>query len=160
VNNIDYSHDSPVPILPDSTSGLLDWYSDYWRTPEETIEDETGDCEDMAILLTSLLRSYNKRTFAVWCINIRSETPSTSGHVAVAFPVADGHIAILDPAGNYYTGISFGRLSSELVSTEINKWLLHWDDKIPNAWIKAVFSDNMYKEFSSTSEFLEWFSNQ
>lgn len=31
---------------------------DYWQTPEETLSYSTGDCEDFAILLCSLLRAY------------------------------------------------------------------------------------------------------
>ena len=46
VNNISYSYDSPMPVLPEFVSGELIWRQDYWRKPEETIEDETGDCED------------------------------------------------------------------------------------------------------------------
>ena len=80
--------------------------------------------------------------------------------MAVAFPVADGRIAILDPAGNYYTGFPYGRLGSEPVSTGIYVWLLRWNEKIPDAQVKAVFSDNMYQEFSSNDEFIEWFNNR
>ena len=34
------------------------WGEDYWQTPEETLSYHTGDCEDFAILLCSLLRAY------------------------------------------------------------------------------------------------------
>jgi len=33
------------------------WSEDYWQTPEETLSYRTGDCEDYAILLCSLLRA-------------------------------------------------------------------------------------------------------
>ncbi len=60
VSNISYSYDSYMPVLPESMSGGLIWQQDYWRMPEETIEDEVGDCEDMALLLASMLLSYNE----------------------------------------------------------------------------------------------------
>ena len=34
-----------------------EWGEDYWQLPSTTIEKGTGDCEDQAILLTSLLRA-------------------------------------------------------------------------------------------------------
>ena len=34
------------------------WGGDYWQTPEETLSYRTGDCEDFAILLCSILRAY------------------------------------------------------------------------------------------------------
>ncbi len=98
VSNISYSYDSYMPILPESISGGLIWHQDYWRMPEETLEDETGDCEDMAVLLASMLRSYNEGEYAIWALRIRS---GDVGHVAVAFPVQGGRLTILDPAGNY-----------------------------------------------------------
>lgn len=160
VKNIRYSNDSPVPILPSSVTGQVDWFSEYWRTPEETLEDEAGDCEDMAILLASLVKCYNESKFAIWCIGIGSDTPDVGGHIAVAFPVKNGQIAILDPAGNYYTGQFYGQFVSESVTSEINKWLLKWKEQIPDARIKSVFTESMYEEFSSTSEFLDWFAQQ
>ncbi len=152
VNNISYSYDSYMPILPESISGGLIWQQDYWRMPEETIEDETGDCEDMAVLLASMLRSYNEGKYRIWVLVIRSEE---SGHAAVAFPVQGGKLAILDPAGNYYTG-QYGSLQAESISVAVNKWLSHWQREMPGAEIVEVFSEDVYEEFSSTAEFVTW----
>lgn len=44
-NNIDYKSDKEVWRIPD-----------YWQFPSTTIKKRTGDCEDQAMLLTSLLR--------------------------------------------------------------------------------------------------------
>jgi len=155
VSNISYSYDSYMPILPESISGGLIWQQDYWRMPEETLEDETGDCEDMAVLLASMLRSYNEGKYQIWVLVIRSSVPEAKGHVAVAFPVQGGKLAILDPAGNYYTG-QYGSLQSESISVAVNKWLSHWQSKMPDAEIIGVFSEDIFEEFSSAAEFITW----
>ncbi len=155
VNNIAYSYDSYIPILPETISGELIWRQEYWRTPEETIGDETGDCEDMALLLASMLRSYNEGEYQVWVLVIRSSVPEVKGHVAMAFPVQDSKLTILDPAGNYHTG-QYESLQSESVSIAVNNWLSHWQSEMPSAEIVEVFSEDIYKEFSSTAEFITW----
>ena len=155
VSNISYSYDSYMPILPENMSDELIWRQEYWRTPEETIGDETGDCEDMALLLASMLRSYNEGEYTIWVLGISSNIPEYKGHLAVAFPVQGGQLAILDPAGNYYTG-QYGSLQSKSVSIAVNNWLSHWQREMPGAEITGVFSEDIYEEFSSTAEFITW----
>ena len=118
--------------------------------------DETGDCEDMALLLASMLRSYNEPNYDVWVLLIRSSVPEVPGHAAVAFPVAGGRLTILDPAGNYYTGYPYGTLQSESASVAVSKWLSHWAREMPGAEIVEAFSETDYQQFSSTDEFLTW----
>ena len=156
VNNISYSYDSYMPVLPGNLSGELVWQESCWRVPEETLEAETGDCEDMAVLLASMLRSYNEGNYAIWVLTIRSSEPEVKGHVAVAFPVAGGELTILDPAGNYYTGYPYGSLGSDIASVAVSKWLSHWTRKMPGAEIVEAFSEDLHKEFSDTDEFLTW----
>lgn len=153
VNNIEYSSDSHTPILPPTIGGRLIWTKDFWRMPEETIEDEAGDCEDMAVLLVSLMLSYNNQGYAVWAIGISNED---SGHLAVAFPVAGNRLAILDPAGNYYTGSQQGWLQSYDINRAVNDWLSRWKQKIPGAKISCIFSNDFYREFADTEEFINW----
>jgi len=156
VNNISYSYDSYMPVLPGTISGELTWWEECWRMPEETLADETGDCEDVAVLLASMLRSYNEGRYRIWVLVIRSSVPEAAGHVAVAFPVTDGRLTILDPAGNYYTGYRTGSLGSESVSVAVNKWLSHWASEMPGAEIIEAFSEDFHEEFSGTAEFLTW----
>ncbi|MDO9580978.1 MAG: transglutaminase-like domain-containing protein [Bacteroidales bacterium] len=156
VKNISYSYDSYMPVLPGTISGELIWHEECWRMPEETLGDKTGDCEDMAVLLASMLRSYNEGEYAIWALKIRSSVPEVTGHVAVAFPVAGGNLTILDPAGNYYTGYQYGSLRSESASVAVNNWLSHWNRDMPGAEIVTAFSENSYHQFSSTAEFLTW----
>jgi hypothetical protein len=153
VNNIDYSLDTPLPILPITSIGKLFgtmfWLEEYWRLPEETIEDGMGDCEDMAVLLTSMIINYNEGRYDAWAIGIQSEY---GGHMAVAIPVEGGKLAILDPVGDFYTGM----VSDKPVSEAINEWLRHWSEKIPNAYVNVVFNNELYELFDSNDEFIAW----
>jgi len=156
VDNISYSYDSHMPVLPEDISGELTWWQSCWRLPQETLEDETGDCEDMATLLASMLRSYDEGSYEVWVLSIYSSDPELPGHAAVAFPVAGGKLTILDPAGNYYTGYPYRSLRSERASVAVSRWFSHWEDDLPGARIVEAFSETDYQEFSSTAEFLAW----
>jgi hypothetical protein len=152
VNNITYSYDSYMPVLPGTISGVLSWRGECWRTPEETLEDETGDCEDMALLLASMMLNYNEGRYFVWLVAISA--PS-GAHLAVALPVVDNQLAILDPAGNYYTG-QYGSLHQESISLATNNWLSYWSSELPGAEIVQVFSKDIDEHFDDTNEFITW----
>ena len=155
VNNISYSCDSYIPCFPGVISGEFIWRQEYWRMPEETLNDKTGDCEDMAVLLASMIRSYNQKEYAVWLLEIASNTEEKA-HLAVAFPVKGGNLTILDPAGKYYTGAEYGSIMSKSTSVAVSKWLSSWEKSMPGVAITTVFSESIYEEFSSTDEFLKW----
>ncbi|MFC1912896.1 transglutaminase-like domain-containing protein [Chloroflexota bacterium] len=157
VNNIVYSYDSYIPILPDTLSGQIRWFPEYWRMPEETLNDGTGDCEDMATLLASMIMSYTESRYETWVLVITSTDPSTPGHVGTAFPVADGRLTIIDPTGNYYTGYRNRTLGSETAAVAVARWLSYWENNdMPGAKIIAAFSDDFYRDFSDTEAFLTW----
>jgi len=155
-DNISYSYDSYMPALPEDMSGELVWWPSCWRMPEDTLTDETGDCEDMAVLLASMLQSYNQGQYAVWVVVIRSSTQEVPGHAAVAFPVAGGNLTILDPAGHYYTGGPYWSLRSERAAVAIRDWLSYWEDEIPGVEVVEAFSGAEHHQFSGTTEFLAW----
>ena len=156
-NNIDYSRDSYMPILPELMSGNLTWTRDFWRMPAETMEEGAGDCEDTALLLASMLLNYNEGDFTVWMLGIQTYEPENRAHVAVAFLVEGGLLTILDPSANYYTcNYSGGEVRAFDVAVAIDDWLSHWEKEIPNAEIYLVFSDEFYRHISSTEEFITW----
>lgn len=153
VNNIAYNYDGLFPVLPSMMSGDVEYTTEMWQFPNETLNLERGDCEDMAILLCSLVRGYSQEYWTE-CILIAS---SSAGHAAVQIPVSEGKLAILDPAGNYYTSNFLGNLVSKDISTEINSWLNHWKPQMgSDVQVYRVFSDYMDQSFSSTSEYTSW----
>jgi len=153
VSNITYSSDGLIPVLPQDISGELTWAPECWQTPEETIVAEVGDCEDMAVLLASMLLSYNEGKFGIWLLGISN---GEVGHLAVAFPVQGDNLSILDPAGNYYTGYQYGPITQESKSIAVRRWLSNWNREMPGAEVVEVFSEDFYEEFSGTDEFLTW----
>lgn len=154
VGNIEYNSDSRLPYLPYYLSPVssISWHQDYWRMPSETLADEVGDCEDMATLLASMIINYfSSEGYPCWCIIWHSDE---SGHAAVAFPVENDKLTILDPAGNYRTGTYYS-LGSDDISIAVNDWLDHWKPE-PGIYVSGVFSETVYETFDTTEEFVEW----
>lgn len=154
VNNIEYRHDGLYPMLPDDPSWGLDFWTEVYQFPNETLSLRQGDCEDMAMLLCSMIRCYTNQQYWAEAIGIRS---SSSGHVGVQIPVSGYRLVILDPAGKYYSHDTFGNIAFNSITTEINNWLNYWKSDMGNdVYVHRVFSDYMDRPFSSTSEYISW----
>lgn len=86
---------------------------DYWQLPRETLSLGTGDCEDFAILLCSLLRAYGYRASDVYVVG-GSSTTGGPGHAWVVARIG-GIWWTIEPQYNTLTGlwwfISSGQLS-------------------------------------------------
>jgi hypothetical protein len=87
--------------------------SEYWQLPMETIELRTGDCEDFAILLCSLLRAYG--------------VPSDQVYVAVGFgeDQAHGHAYLVE---KWYQGI--WRLTEPQAGAWAGVLLMDWATEV------------------------------
>jgi len=155
VSNIEYRYDGLSPILPSSPSGNIEYSDEMWQFPKETLNLMKGDCEDMAVLLTSMILSYGGTKFGgAECISIEG---SLGGHVGVQILVAGDKLTILDPAGKYYTQTWYGSIDSKDISTEIDNWLNYWQSEMGNdVRVERVFSNDLDKSFSSTSEYISW----
>jgi len=70
-NSITYKYDSDVHGV-----------EDYWQLPKETLQLRTGDCEDSAILLCSLLRAAGYSSNDVYVVVGESDG---KGHAWVSF---------------------------------------------------------------------------
>lgn len=159
--NIEYSQDSPTPLLPESVYGTLEWRGDFWRMPAETIRDGTGDCEDISLLLASMLLNYNQRRFPIWLVGVKSAGFQPRAHVAVAIPSANNQLTIFDIASHYYTPfLTIGGIGSQDVPLAVDHWLNHLEKEMPDTQIYVVFSENFYQEFSGSEEFIDWASRR
>jgi len=154
VNNIKYRYDGPYPILPLDPSSPMTLLEEMWQFPNQTLALGKGDCDDMAILLASMIYSYGSQKYFVECIWI-------TAHLAVYIPVSGGNICILDPAGQYYTnsGPSSYSITQKDISTEVNAWLDYWDSMYPEHSphvVYLVFSAYLYEYFGDTAAFINW----
>jgi hypothetical protein len=155
-NNIEYSYDSPLPVLPLDLleGGDLEWFKEFWQYPVETIYWGTGDCEDQSLLLASMIKNYGHGETYAYCIGISN---GESGHVAVALPVTDNRMVIFDPTGQYYSSDWTGEIAFWDVETALNDWLTWWSDQMPGAEVDLFFDDEDYYEFDGNDEFIEWY---
>ncbi len=69
---------------------------DYWRIPSETLAARSGDCDDLAILLCSILRNYISPekvycAFGLWTLN-----GETTGHMWVVTQDGSGDDRIIE----------------------------------------------------------------
>jgi flagellar basal body rod protein FlgB len=154
VENIEYRYDGLYPMLPDTPFGSLEFWDEMWQFPNETLKLSMGDCEDMAILLASMIRSYNDMKYSVEVVIISG---AKGAHAGVQLPVQGGKIVILDPAGHYYTHDAWGNIASKDIETEINNWLNYWKPYLgSDVRVVRVFSDYIDKGFNNTSDYLSW----
>ena len=152
--DIVYSSDPVEPWLP-LIGGEVNWTRDYWRFPNETITEKTGDCEDQALLLSSMLKAYTGNSKPIWCIAWSNETV---GHLAVAILVDDEKLCIMDPAGGFYIHDDYGRLTGLPVEEAVEKWLNYWNT--PGAYVCLVFDEDERYGFDCTAEFIRWFKTR
>jgi archaellum component FlaC len=157
VANIAYRADGYYPILPDDPRNDLTLWDDMWQTPAQTLELGKGDCEDMSILLVSMIRCYNDDQYYTEVIVI-------TGHAAVYLPFEDNQICILDPAGHYYTNTGYPNYHIyDDTATEVNSWLNQWNIWAPEDApheINWIFSSYIWEDFTSNHEFINWLNGR
>ena len=91
MNSTYYQYDS-VAIRSENTTK-----SNYWKLANETLIDLGGDCEDLAVLVYSIIKPYINNTYLLEWYN------DVTGHVAVITYV-NGFWYIIDPAGDWLNG--------------------------------------------------------
>jgi len=94
--NLEYLDDDFHQYLAD---GVLESYQDFLSLPNETLARGGGDCEDLATLTYTMLKTVLKKGEQIYIVQIGG---SGVWHVGVIYRVGD-KIMILDPAGGYVT---------------------------------------------------------
>lgn len=160
--NIEYREDGLYPALPDNptkTSELnLQMTDQMAQLPNETLSIRMGDCEDIANLLTSLIRAYYNNRFLVENIWITGEN---AGHVAVLIPFDGEKIVVMDPIRDYYSHDTLGNIWVNTISTEIYNWMNIWRPSLGNdVHVYRVYSDYMDRFFNGTEEYINWMYNR
>lgn len=155
---IKYQPDGLFPTLSTELSGDVQYNDEMWQFPNETLSLRRGDCEDMAILLCSMILRYTGENYWTECITLEG---SKSAHMGVQILVVEDKLTILDPAGRYYTSDGGRALVSKSVSTEINKWLNHWKSGLgSDVYVSEVFANYLDETFSTTSKYISWMSSR
>jgi hypothetical protein len=152
-SNIRVRADGLYPVLPPDPSGKLSFTDDCWQFPNETLMLRRGDCEDVAVLLTSMIKYYAP-ALQVECVAVKAER---GGHMAVQIKASDHTMAILDPGIYYCTHDDVGNVAFKEIYSEVHGWLdllkLSLGEDVQ---VFLVFSDNMHIEFNSTKQYVGW----
>jgi len=176
-DNIAYAYDVEFPYITTyryiTVDGVtcftefdVDNRTNYIQTPEFTLTNKQGDCDDHAILLYGMMRYYLRNIHGSVYSSYLAFITYTDGeaHMAVFMPVQGGTICILDPAGNYATE-RYGSITSKTPSAELQSYADHWADEHVIESIKLYWVDDLNGSFSvefegSLSEAANFFQNR
>lgn len=92
LKEIRYSHD---PLVYDPV--YRRWFTEFWKTPEETLMSMSGDCEDKAILYASMLLDENMTVYVFLVRGLAFD------HALNVIVYPDKTFRIVDPTIGVYT---------------------------------------------------------
>jgi len=155
--NIQYVSDEPFPVPPTASELESGGYTnatveELFMSPTETLELGQGDCDDQAVLLYALIKSYNKYVYGtdyeLWIMDVWFKE---AAHLAVAFPVSGGELTIIDPAGHYYTRWLLS-LSSNDPYEELEKYSNYWSEYggITYITLYSIYEGEAYEVISGS----------
>jgi len=152
-NNIAYNHDTAVWCPYSHTDRF-----EYWQSPNRTIMEGRGDCEDQANLLLSLFLAEQDVGYAyVALVDFSDDT----GHAVVFINVEGDNMFIYDPTFDsawFFGLLTTGGWKSDGCGSETAK-IAEYEMKAGRSIdrIRAVYNDKTYQSFSTMQEFYDWF---
>ncbi|KPV63017.1 MAG: hypothetical protein AOA66_1087 [Candidatus Bathyarchaeota archaeon BA2] len=150
-DNVEYRYDGYYPVLPDEPSWGLFFMEDMYQLPKQTLDCRKGDCDDKAVLLTSMLRCYTNRKYDIYCIYVAG---SEGGHIGTLFPVAGDKICFVDATLDYCTSTGFPSYS--ITGKDIQEEVNYYMERFGFDRVYKIFSDDIVLDFSSTEDFINW----
>jgi hypothetical protein len=128
--------------------------SDYWQTPNETMNKKYGDCEDWAVTVLSMMRSYNS---SLKCYAVVWET-----HMSI-FCYYNGNYIIYDQEKTRYSKALREDINEFQNKAFLKNMLNEYFDGygIPSGERKvyALFNENETITFNNNNEFIDWMYN-
>ena len=147
------AQDGLYPALPRSPIGNLTFINENWQFPNETLALRSGDCEDAALLLLSMIRFYSPKLQACGIL----VEGSKGAHMAVLISKG-GKVAILDPGLYYMSRDELGRLALGDLAAELSIWLPQVEVSVgSDANVTMLFTESQTVHFKSTNEFAAYF---
>jgi len=168
--NTYYQYDPYIPLYEYGK------YPNIWKLPNETIAEKGGDCEDLALLVYSVLKDKGIQAWLIFW-----ENGTSGGHVSV-LAKANGKWYIVDPAGEWINantltlkmnvkdlngGEYYIYLHPTKISPDTKKWLLHnefatvtWIDDHTNNEETQPTLDRYDSLQTLISDWLGWWSQQ
>lgn len=104
------------------------WLQDYWKTPEETVKDKGGDCEDFAFLVDKVLSDLNYETHTIAMFFKKS------AH-AICFVKINGKYTWFD---NYYYCNRQHDTIEEILNIYYPGWIYYYTINLPKSFNNKV----------------------
>lgn len=140
--------------LNKETKYLKDWdfnnETNYWQTPEETLEFKTGDCEDFSTTLLSLILAYN---LSLNCYNIIFQS-----HVTTFCHIKDYYIYYDQEKTELKKQIKNeddGETKSELLELK-QEYFEYYGINETETKVCCAFNDQQFIEFKYDKDFIDW----
>ncbi len=137
--NVVYNSDT------DPTKDKDEVWAECWLYPSETLENLRGDCEDQALLFTSMCLAEQSVGYVYCAVMVLDGV----GHMAIFINVEGDTMVVYDPVSGYRSPYSMSESTCMATYAAAHG--------IGNIQVISVFNQQVYQSFGSNQEFYSWF---